>query len=635
VFRRRLCFVPFITDKDSDVSALLEIERQVLRQLTISDAIMDAARLEHVNSKEAKERFGVTMDVDSGLAFPYLPPPNGDPNPTWRSCRIRQDKVGKERKYMCPPGPKKYLYFAPCRPSWITDKSTPVVIVESEKAALAGLRYSSDHNEPFIWIATGGVFCWHGTIGKTVTPDGERVDEKGALRELELCRGRSVYIFFDTNIEKKPALYNTRKKLAKTLLGEFSAQEVFYVNFPDGLPPTINGPDDFLGLRGDREFARLLRHFTVEVHGDVSEDPASLLEIPDMPEGCLDGRLGEICHEQMGDFCRAYAWPALLAVGSAGILDRHESVRTNIYAVPVGPVRTGKTQAIERGKKLLGLGPSSIIEAYTGSGEQFVKLCGDAMGNPRLFAPDEMGHVMEKMQIDRSSLAFIFTRAFGQDRFQVTQSNKAKKEGPAFFDCHLSIAAGIVQDLFENAFGFFSVGGFYDRILFSLCPSGYAYDYRPFEGAPEFYNPKPVIIRPDVWEQISDWRQKDINLGRTLEIGLRAATICAAWDRRPVLTSGDLKPMKHLVDYQKQIRLILQPNIGETLEGKITDKILRHLKSLPEGTGVTRRTLWTQTNMYRLSLTTAERVLKILISNGALSEQQGKRADSSLVCIAQ
>lgn len=618
------------------MSALSESEKQVLRQLTISDMVINAAGIEHVTAQETEQRFGIKLDaeVDSGIVFPYYPLPNGKADRSPLTFRIRQHKSGKDRKYLCPPGPKRHLYFAPCHAAWIRDKSTPVVIVESEKAALAGLRYGWDHDEPTIWIALGGVYGWLGTIGKTLTPEGERVDEKGALADLEICRGRTVYVFFDANVEKKPAVYTARKRLAKALLAEFHAKEVFYVNFPDGLPDTINGPDDFLGLRGDTEFARLFRHHTIHVHGEVSEDSASLLEIADLPEDCLDGKLGEICHEHMKDFCRAYAWPALLTAASNLVTDRRDGVRTNLYTVLVGPVHTGKTQSIERAKKLLRLWPTSLIDAFTGSGEQFVKLCADAAGNPRLFCPDEMAHVMEKMQIDRSSLAFILTRAFNQDYFQVTQS-KAKKEEPTFFNCHLSILGGIVQDMFENAFGFFSVGGFYDRILFSLCETGYAYDYYPSDKSLQIPAPVAVSIAPDVWEQVSEWREHDPSLGRTLEIGLRAAVICAAFDQRETLTADRLGPMKKLVDYQKRVRAILQPNIGETIEGKITDRILRDLRTLPAGTGISRKKLWDKTNMYRLSVTTAERVVKILIGNGVLDYQEGKRADSSLLFLAK
>lgn len=614
------------------MSKLSESERQSLRQLTISDAVIDAARLEHVDASEARDRFGITLDCDSAITFLYFPAPNGKPRP-WRTVRCRQDKFGKDRKYLCPPGAKKFLYFAPCSPAWISDLTVPIMLVESEKAALAGLRFSLDHNEAFVWMGLGGVYGWSGVTGKVPTPEGGTADEKGPLGDLELCRQRVVYIWFDRNCESRPDLYKARKDLARVLLNQIGAKEVFYVNFPDGLPDYVNGPDDLL-MRGDREFSRVLRHLTSRVDADLNEGQVSTLAVPDLPPDALDGRLGEICDRDMNDFCRAYAWPSLLAIASGLVLERHANVRTNIYALLVGPTHSGKTQAIARAKTLLGLWSSSIISDYSGSGEQFVKMCSGANGNARLFMPDEFGVELEKMRIDRSSLAYVLTRAFDQDYFKVTQPNKTK-EGPLIFHAHLSILGGIVDDMFDSLFGFFSVGGFYDRVAFSLCPTGFMHDYRPPQGSTQAHEPGKVIIRPGVWDEISAWRHADPDLGRVLEIGLRAAVICAAWDRRPELTAAHLKPMKCWVDYQKRIRTMLEPNLGETLEGRITDKILRYLKSLPEGTGVTRRRIFAKTHMYRLGVTTAERVLRILIGNGVLREQENKRADSSLISLGQ
>jgi hypothetical protein len=115
---------------------------------------------------------------------------------------------------------------------------------------------------------------------------------------------------------------------------------------------------------------------------------------------------------------------------------------------------------------------------------------------------------------------------------------------------------------------------------------------------------------------------------RLTEVCLRAMTICAAFDRREVLTAKELNPMRSLIEYQRRVRTVLRPNQGQTIEGQITDRILRYLGSKPEGHAVSKASLYTATNIYRLSTTTADRVLRSLAAQELVRETRGKRANS-------
>ena len=160
----------------------------------------------------------------------------------------------------------------------------------------------------------------------------------------------------------------------------------------------------------------------------------------DMPETVLDGRLGEICVNRMSTFPLAYAWPALLAVAST-LLEPTPSHRTNLFVALVGPVHSGKTQAIQQAIRILGIEPPALMSLLSGSGEQLVRHAADASGNPRLFSPDELGHLLEKMQIQRASYSFILNRAFSEDKFEVLMGHKER----ATFNCALSVLGGMVE----------------------------------------------------------------------------------------------------------------------------------------------------------------------------------------------
>lgn len=350
----------------------------------------------------------------------------------------------------------------------------------------------------------------------------------------------------------------------------------------------------------------------------------TLVALEDMPTSVLDGRLGEICETYMlsgNRFPVAYAWTALVAVASA-IAPRYSAEqRLNLFAALVGPVHSGKSQAIYAAQKLIGIEPPTLISAMMGSAEALARRCKDALGAARLFSMDELGHMLDKSKIENASFPYILTRSFYESKFELHMGKKEVAE----FNASLSILGGLVDIRFEDLFSHATTAGLYDRFLFGAHPGSFKFDYYPFEAGAQRFEPVAVGIHPEVWVEKSLWMREDPELEpRTVEIALRVATICASFDRRTLLTARDLAPAYEFAQYQKRVRRLLKPNEGENVEGKVTLKILAYLKRY-NGKYVTRRKLLNDIGASRYGLSIADRALSIMNANGDIEITKKKR----------
>ena len=336
---------------------------------------------------------------------------------------------------------------------------------------------------------------------------------------------------------------------------------------------------------------------------------AQSLQFPDMPAEVLDGRLGEWSERRLGDLPRAYAWPAL--VGVASIFLEEQPERTNLYTALVGPVGSGKTQAIERAIRIFGATEPQVLETFAGSAEQLISRIGDLGGARRLFAPDELAHVFKKAQIDRASFPFFLNRAYYSDRVELLALKKR-----VTFHCRLTVLGGMIGDLFDNCFGFESVGGSWDRFFFGYVELHSKFQYRPFEGGQEHFLVRPVIVDGSVWDARTEYvRAHPLMNRRVLETAVnRYALIAAAFDGRGQLRGQDLAPAFALAEYQMLVRQFLKPNTGETTEGRVAAKILAYLDR--QMGFVPWRELRRQTHLYDLGPVVTDRVMSVLRANG-------------------
>ena len=359
--------------------------------------------------------------------------------------------------------------------------------------------------------------------------------------------------------------------------------------------------------------------------GSGSNNPPQSATIPDMPESVLSGRLGEVCQRMMGNFPRAYAWPAI--VTCAGTFVVGTALRSNLFAALVGPVGSGKSQAIERAMRALGIDPRGdvppVMDLKAGSGEGLLKAIGDVAGGARLYSMDELGHLLEKSQIQNSSFPHILNSLF----YSSYQKLRIARGEAIEFSCCLSILGGLLEETFGDLFGKSTTGGLYDRFIFGQCPTGFSYSYRPFEGKPLTVEPVTVAVSPEVWDESDSWIKTIPGVtGRIAEIALRVAAICASWDGKEMLTVSDIGPARAFAEHQAQTRNLLRPNPGENFEARAAFKFLAYLqRHAPNGEWVGKRQMLRNTRAYELGPSIANKALCVMAHNGDVEEKQEGR----------
>jgi DNA primase len=140
----------------------------------------------------------------------------------------------------------------------------------------------------------------------------------------------------------------------------------------------------------------------------------------DMSDSALDGRLGEICQDRLSGLPLAYSYPAL--VTCAGTLEAadapwvsEDALRSNLFCSLVGAPGSGKSQAIERAISCLGLVSRGLaVNGKFGSPEGMLAHLDNAKGR-RLLCVDELGHMLDKANIEGSCFPYVLNTAYYQD----------------------------------------------------------------------------------------------------------------------------------------------------------------------------------------------------------------------------
>ena len=381
--------------------------------------------------------------------------------------------------------------------------------------------------------------------------------------------------------------------------------------------------EDVLGEITLEDVRRAVKQIAAEV----------MVGIQDMPKEVLDGRLGEICRTRMADFPRAYAWLSLLAAASVLVPKLAGRLRTNLYVALVGDKGTGKSAAMDCAFYLLDLQQPPLLPLKAGSAERMAKRIGDAGGEPRLVAVDELAHLLVKANIENASFTQVLSTAYYHD-LQDMPDAQGKQ---ANFNCRLTIAGGVVEEKFQELFGAKTTDGFYDRFIFGQHPTGFSYDFVPFDEGPRAY-PRPelesgeasgpvvVEVEDEVYTERKRWRVEFGIPSRVSEHAIRAAVICASFDGRAVLRVADLGPALAFARYQVAIRKILAPNPGKNPEAIIAYKVVDYLRlHAPEGQWVNRRKMLQAINGYDYGPTVVDRALRSLELNGEIEQGQAGR----------
>jgi putative DNA primase/helicase len=213
----------------------------------IPDELLAAAEVRSVSDFELRQLFGTNgqraADDLSGILFPYL-----DASGHRVGARVRLDRPTSDGgKYYSEPG-NKHLFFPPGAAAYFNDTSVPVVIVESEKAALAITALTQRSGSKFLSCAVGGCWGWKRKRGKKPKPDGSTEPETGPSVDLDLIawNSRLVLIAYDSNAFKDD-VRRARAAFAKELIHR--SAKVTFCEIPAA--PNINGPDDLIRERGD------------------------------------------------------------------------------------------------------------------------------------------------------------------------------------------------------------------------------------------------------------------------------------------------------------------------------------------------------------------------------------------------
>ena len=241
-----------------------------LERSWLTPEVVEQARIRRVDDATGRELVGRSgrSGEYAGLVFPYVLP--GEDRV--RDYRLRRDKPDIEykdgkpsqrAKYLAPPGGANMHYFPPgTPPEALTDTSLPVVVTEGEKKGLALQRLATWKCDRPLWlaVAVSGVWNWHGTVGKTTGPNGERCDVKGTIPDFDRVgwQGRKVYVCYDSDVQKNASVKAARNGLARMLKGK--GADVFFTDVPEGTDAAKQGVDDWLFAAGPEPVLAALKN---------------------------------------------------------------------------------------------------------------------------------------------------------------------------------------------------------------------------------------------------------------------------------------------------------------------------------------------------------------------------------------
>ncbi len=277
--------------------ALTDGDYQSLQSSWITKEMADTACLRRVDSVEGQQAVGQKRGNCAGILIPYYWPDE----PTPRAYRIRRDspettmgsggRLKLDRKYLSAPGERNRIYVPPgVNLKQLADTNLPLVITEGEKKTLALQRLAlHDSTARFVPVGLAGVWNWRGVIGKEGGPNGERLDLKGPIPDLDRIEfsNRKVFIVFDSNVHSNPSVQKAREALAQELSKR--GARVLYVDIPQDAG--VNGVDDLLAAWGPD---RVLRLFDQAIAPEEKKNRSQTEELLELVKGIQLFRTSEV-----------------------------------------------------------------------------------------------------------------------------------------------------------------------------------------------------------------------------------------------------------------------------------------------------------------------------------------------------
>ena len=214
-------------------SGLTDADYAALESRWIDRSLVTRAQLRRVDSLTGTEVLGRKSGDYAGLLIPYFLPESNQV----REYRLRRDHPDLEydfagnlkvrQKYLSAPGRTNMLYLPPgVSHSLLRESVLLIVLTEGEFKTLALWRVAN-HGAPscprFLPVGVSGVYNWRGTIGKTVGPDGSRLDVKGAIPDLDWLAwaGRRVIIAYLPLSDRWEYAYCSRYRISPAKQSSF------------------------------------------------------------------------------------------------------------------------------------------------------------------------------------------------------------------------------------------------------------------------------------------------------------------------------------------------------------------------------------------------------------------------------
>ena len=286
----------------------------------IDRALAERAGLRRVDSLTGGEVVGRRNGDCAGILIPYFHPGSD----RVRDYRLRRDQPDLEydsagalrtrQKYLSPPGRSNMLYMVPgTTQSLLRNSELPILITEGEfkTIALWRLAHHGTSTPPrFVPLGVSGVYNWRGTIGKTVGPDGNRLDVKGPIPDLDWVTwaGRRVVIAYDADAVSKEIVRIARSELAAHLRGRGA-----WVGFLEWDAARGKGIDDHLAIVGPDAVLDAISH--VDYAGTAWRKDL-LRSKP--PMNTTEGRILPVLANAIAAFRHAPEWGGVLAFNEFG-----------------------------------------------------------------------------------------------------------------------------------------------------------------------------------------------------------------------------------------------------------------------------------------------------------------------------
>jgi hypothetical protein len=276
-------------------------------RLGVPADLLAQAGVRRVIDSEARELFGARGHHRSdfgGILFPYNHPLTG----VRVGGRIRLGHLLPDGgKYLSEAG-CRHLFFAPFPKEWLTDTSITVVLVESEKAALALHALSERVGRKLVLIALGGCWGWRRKTGKGALPNGNSESKTGPSPDFELIlwTGRTAILAFDSNTSINSDVQRARRALDKELGGRGASVRIAEVPAIEG----VNGPDDLIAVCGDEATLQVVDSPTTAEPDVITIERGKLPNAVDQAEEILlrhSDRLG--IFQRAGELVRVISLP--------------------------------------------------------------------------------------------------------------------------------------------------------------------------------------------------------------------------------------------------------------------------------------------------------------------------------------